>query len=246
MKPAFLVLFLAAAVASPAAQNPAPKKQPSPVPSPPPAHSKDVVVDISDSAISDDFETKEIPAPPLSSLSSPPTPAPEKQAVAEDAPAAAGPATAEPEGVQVHVEPGKSGAPVDAAKIKLLAPFPPKALSKAPAGWRLEHPEDAPPLEQEVTLDNGAHLTLSIRPHVLVPDADGRQVIAISEPGFDSQRQYEQAKTVGAALANSLEQMDKQSKNLGDALDRLQQLMTSLPHPAATAPAPAKPAGNPR
>jgi hypothetical protein len=232
MKVSLIAPLLLASISLAAAQNFSPKK---------PEHASDrkaqprkdsVTVDISDSAIADDFEAKDFPAPPEAvegnvKKAEAPAAGPETETLA--------PAGAEPEGVIVRIEPGKSGAAVDSSKIKLLAPFPAKALAKAPAGWRLEHPEDVPPLVKEVTLDNGTHLNLSIRPHVLVPDSDGHQVIAVGEPGYESALQYDQTKTMGAILSSSLDHMDKDSKDLGDALERLQQLLGSLPHPAPAA-----------
>ncbi|MDB6076415.1 MAG: hypothetical protein JWO82_162 [Akkermansiaceae bacterium] len=211
-----------------------------------PAAKKDVAVDISASAISGDFEIREgAPVPGLEKGDEIPAPPPGEASSdsGEAVPAELHPG--EPEGVSVRVEPGKSGVAVASSKVKLLAPFPPKALAKAPAGWRLEHPENVPPLVKEVTLENGTRLNLSIRPHVLVPDADGSQVIGIGEPGYDPALQYAQAKTMGAILSSSLERMDKDSKDLGDALERLQQLLGSLPHPPPPAPpAPAVKTGN--
>ncbi|MCW1884469.1 hypothetical protein OKA04_06980 [Luteolibacter flavescens] len=145
----------------------------------------------------------------------------------------------EPEGVTVQVEPGKGGAgKVNSSAVKLLAPFPAKPLSQPPAGWRLEHPEDIPSFTQEVLLENGTRIPLSIRPHLLVPDADGENVIGVNEPGFDPALRYAQAGTMSAVLANSVERMEEDSRELGNALDRLGQLLGSLPKTEEPAPAP--------
>lgn len=247
MKAYLFSFWILASISSVSAQNFSPKKPDQPVNrAVPPALKDSVVVDISDSAIADDFEAKDAPpasdAPKIEPLKEI-APLAKKNVVATESPSpplASGDAEPQPEGVVVRVEPGKSGAAMDSSKIKLLAPFPAKALAKAPAGWRLEHPDDVPPLVKEVVLDNGARLNLSIRPHVLVPDSDGRQVIAVNEPGYDPALEYAQAKTMGAILSDSIERMDKDSKDLGDALERLQQLLGSLPHAAAPAPS-AKP-----
>ncbi|MCW1924135.1 hypothetical protein OKA05_16325 [Luteolibacter arcticus] len=148
------------------------------------------------------------------------------------------PTIPEPQGVTVRVEPGKGGlGKVDAAAVKLLAPFPAKPLSQPPAGWRLEHPEDVPAITQEVTLDNGTRIPLSIRPHLLVPDADGENVIGVQEPGYDPALGYAQAGTMSAVLATSVERMEEDSRKVGDALDRLGQLLSSLPTPEPPPPA---------
>jgi len=147
------------------------------------------------------------------------------------------PKTPEPEGVTVRVEPGKDGGgKVDAASVKLLAPFPAKPLSQPPSGWRLEHPEDVPAITKKVDLENGTTISLSIRPHLLVPDADGANVIAVSEPGYDASLGYAQAGTISAVLANSVERMEEDSRKLGDAIDRLGQLLGSLPTPEPPPP----------
>lgn len=144
------------------------------------------------------------------------------------------PPVPEPEGVTVHVEPGKAGNPaIDAAAVKLLAPFPAKPLFQPPSGWRLEHPQEVPPFVREVPLSNGTRISLSIRPHLLVPDADGENVLAVQEPGYDPALRYAQTGTMSAVLSSSVERMEEDSRKLGDALDRLNQLLSSLPSPEA-------------
>jgi hypothetical protein len=143
----------------------------------------------------------------------------------------------EPEGVTVQVEPGRSDSgKFDAASVKLLAPFPAKPRSQPPSGWRLEHPEDVPSITKEVELKNGTRIPLSIRPHLLVPDADGENVIGVQEPGYDPALGYAQIGTMSAVLATSVERMEDDSRKLGDALDRLGQLLSSLPTPEPPPP----------
>ncbi|WP_193211049.1 hypothetical protein [Luteolibacter marinus] len=145
------------------------------------------------------------------------------------------PATPEPEGVSVTVEPGQdSRSNIDAKSVKLLAPFPAKPLFQPPAGWRLEHPESVPAFVREVPLANGTRISLSIRPHLLVPDADGDQVIAVNEPGYDPTLRYAQTGTMAAVLGSSVERLEDDSLKLGEALDRLSQLLASLPNAEAT------------
>ena len=87
----------------------------------------------------------------------------------------------------------------------------------------------APPFIRKVELAPGTLITLKIRPHLLVPDATA---FALSEPGFDPALSYNQTQTVSAILANSIQQLDADAKHLGSAIDLLQQLVSSLPHPA--------------
>lgn len=135
-------------------------------------------------------------------------------------------------GLAVRVEKLHSGTGVmDPAQVKLLAPFPAKPLAAAPAGWHLDASDSAPPFTREVEISPGTKITLTIRPHLLVPDADGASVFTISEPGYDNALGYRQTATVGAILSNSIRQLDDDSKQLGTAIESLQQLLISLPKP---------------
>jgi hypothetical protein len=91
--------------------------------------------------------------------------------------------------------------------------------------------ENATPFTRKVEVARGSEVTLTIRPHLLVPDADGANVFSISEPGYDRSVGYEQTATVGAILSNSIRQLEDDSKHLGNAIDSLQQLLISLPKP---------------
>ncbi|MCU0750617.1 MAG: hypothetical protein MUF13_13830 [Akkermansiaceae bacterium] len=135
-------------------------------------------------------------------------------------------------GLAVRVEKIQEGTGImDPSKVKLLAPFPAKPLAEAPAGWRLEYSENAPPFTREVELAPGKKITLKVRPHLLVPEADGAAVFNVSEPGFDPAIGYRQNATVGAVLSDSIRQLDDDAKHLGAAIDNLQQLLVSLPKP---------------
>ncbi len=154
-----------------------------------------------------------------------PTAAPASELIAEP--------TAEPEtGLAVRVESLKTGtATVIPDQVKLLAPFPAKPLAEAPAGWRLAISDSAPPFTREVEVSPGTRVTLSIRPHLLVPDVDGVNAFGVSEPGYDDTLGYRQTETVGAILATSIHQLDNEARQLDAALDRLNQLLVSLPTP---------------
>ena len=180
--------------------------------------------------------TVELPPPPPKPGPDAPAPTPKETASAESGPAQdAPPATdspaAEPEpSLTVQVEKLQTGTgAIDPKTVKLLAPFPAKPLAAIPPGWRLDSSTSAPPFVRNVQLAPGTSITLTIRPHLLVPDAAS---FTIAEPGFDPALGYRQAQTVSAILANSLEQLDEDAKQLGNAIDLLQQLVSSLPHPA--------------
>jgi hypothetical protein len=148
-------------------------------------------------------------------------------------------------GPSVRVEKIKSGTGViDPSKVNLLAPFPAKPLSAAPVGWRLEASGNAPLFTREVEVSPGKKITLTVRPHLLIPEADGANVFNVLEPGFDPALGYQQNITAGAILSNSIRQLETDSKNLGAAIENLQQLLVSLPKPEAEPTEPAVPATN--
>jgi chemotaxis protein histidine kinase CheA len=165
-------------------------------------------------------------------------PAPAAEEVLEQSPAAPAP------GLAVRVERVQAGAGnLDPSQVKLLAPFPAKLLAQVPNGWRIEKAGNAPPFTREVELSPGSTITLSVQPHILVPEADGESVFAVSEPGYNAPLGYRQDATVGAILATSIRQLDEDARQLGGAIDQLQQLLVSLPQPEPTPqenPAPAR------
>lgn len=135
-------------------------------------------------------------------------------------------------GLAVRIEKLQTGSgSIDPKQIKLLAPFPAKPLSQPPAGWHLAPSESAPPFTRKVELAPGSEITLNIRPHLLVPDTDGANVFTIAEPGYEYSLGYGQTATVGAILSTSIRQLEDDSKQLGTAIDSLQQLLISLPKP---------------
>lgn len=175
--------------------------------------------------------------PPDDSKVAAETPQSTPQAANSPAPAEESPASPPPrKGLAVRIEKLQTGSgEVDPAKVKLLAPFPAKPLSQAPAGWRLEASDHAPPFQREVELAPGRKITLNVRPHLLVPAVNGATTFNVPEPGFDPALGYRQNATVGAVLARSIRQLDDDSRDLGNAIDKLQQLLVSLPKPEPTA-----------
>lgn len=150
------------------------------------------------------------------------------------------------QGLELRVETVQSGSgEIDTKHINLLAPFPAKPLIPPPAGWQLKVSEEAPPFTREVELAPGKTITLSIQPHLLVPDANGTDVFAVPEPGFNASLGFDQSDTVAIALKSSIQKLEEDSKQLGLVIDRLQQLMVSLPQsenpPGKPSPNPARP-----
>lgn len=140
------------------------------------------------------------------------------------------PSAPEP-GLAVRVERLQTGDGVlDPSEVQIRAPFPAKLLAQVPDGWTVRKFDRAPEFIREVELAPGSTVTLSVRPHILVPKADGATVFAVNEPGYAAALGYRQDATVGAILANSIRQLDEDGLRLGDAIDQLQQLLVSLPH----------------
>ena len=154
----------------------------------------------------------------------------------------AGPPTPHP-GLAVRVEKLQTGTgEMDPSQVKLLFAFPAKPLAPTPAGWCLKSSSSAPPFTREIELSPGNKITLTIRPDILVPDADGAAVFSVPEPGFDAALGYRQCATIGIILSRSVHQLDHDSIKLGAAIDKLQQILVSLPKPEPTAiPAPEPP-----
>ena len=140
-----------------------------------------------------------------------------------------------PSGVNIEIEGGATSGRYASEDVKLLAPFPAKPLIDPPVGWKIVQPEGLPAFSETAELPNGTKLDLSIRPHLLVPDADGSHVFALSEPGFDAQLGYAQTDTIGSVLADTIHALDENGDRLDAAARRLSELLDSLP--AAPAPA---------
>lgn len=189
----------------------------------------------------DNKPEKTTPPPAAETEPHTPTPAP----AADPAP----PVPAPKEGLSVKVERLQTGTgTIDPAAVKLLAPFPAKPLGAIPPGWKLDPEAKAPAFTRSVELAPKSAITLTIKPHVLVPESNATSAFSVNEPGFDPAQGYRQIHTVGAVLSRSLNQLDEDAKQLGSAIEQLQQLVSSLPKPAPkpapkaeAKPAPAKP-----
>lgn len=155
----------------------------------------------------------------------------ESKPATTDTPAAAAPPQEPAKGVTIKVEPIQQGAgAIDPATVKLLAPFPPKPLGAIPPGWKLEvDSPGAPAFVQRAEIKSGVTVPLSVKPHVLVPATTPDTAFSVTEPGFVSDNGYPQATTVGAVLAASVTRLDEDSKQLGNAIEQLQQIVSALP-----------------
>lgn len=135
-------------------------------------------------------------------------------------------------GIQIQVEKtaGKSGAKGKKGAVKVYSPWPAKPISNPPAGWKFAPaPEGTEPFRTQVKLDSGNTVDLSITPYVLVPISDGKTSIKIFEPGYDPIQKFSQQSTLGVMLLNSTTEIENHEKDAADAIQRLQQLLSSLP-----------------
>jgi len=150
----------------------------------------------------------------------------------------ASPGEPAPHGPEVRVQPLRDpgGANILATDVKINAPFAAKPLGRPSNGWKLVSSPDVEAFTKNVEVTPGTWLTLSIRPHVLVPDADGQSVFQIREPGFDPALGYKQVATVSASIESSLRQLEDDSRLLGQVIDELEQILISLPRPAKVDP----------
>lgn len=139
---------------------------------------------------------------------------------------------ADKRGLQVRVATldGGSGK-IDPKTVELLTPFPPKPLAQAPNGWILKTSENAPPFTRKVELSSGKSITLTIEPHIMVPDTSTGDIFAIEEPSFENSLGYTQKSTVSAVLADSIQSLDEDASEMGQLIDQLEQLLVSLPKP---------------
>lgn len=138
----------------------------------------------------------------------------------------------EDEGIQIQVEKtaGKSGVRTQEGKVKIEAPWPAKPISVPPVGWKFApDTKGSEPFRTQVELASGNTVDLSITPYMLVPISDGRSAIKISEPGYDAALQFAQENTLGVMLQSSLVEIENHEKNAADVIQRLQQLLSSLP-----------------
>lgn len=144
-------------------------------------------------------------------------------------------------GLQIQIEDIHNGTgeiPLDS--IQLKTKFAAKPLSTPPTNWQLELHEQTPSITQEVEINPGTTISLSIQPHVLVPVTDGSTSFSLPEIGYLPAQKYAQTTTISSILGSSIAQLDEDSKQLGNAIDGLQRLLASLPVPTAT-PEPTNP-----
>lgn len=132
----------------------------------------------------------------------------------------------------VRVESIRAGTgEIDPKNIQIKSSFPTKALAEPPNGWKLETTDKAAPFSRQVEIKPGTFIALQITPHILSPVADGEEVFAVTEPGYDPLKGYQQDHTVANILESSITQLDQDALKMGNALSELHRLLASLPKP---------------
>lgn len=147
------------------------------------------------------------------------------------------------EGISIQVE--KPTAPHDgtapSGEVKVFSPWPAKPMFPAPEGWKFAPaPEGMEPYRTKAKLSTGQEVSLSITPFVLVPVTDGLSAIRIVEPGYKPGLGYVQRDTLGVMLQKSNADLEQNEQQAAKAIERLQQLLSSLPQtntPPAASPA---------
>lgn len=114
------------------------------------------------------------------------------------------------------------------ADLRLLAPWSPKPLQRAPIGWRYVPASPASAFRKKVQLSNGKSLTLSVRPYALVPEKSPLVIQAV-EPGYQADLGYVQKESVTASLTTSITALEKASQALESSITNLNDLVNSLP-----------------
>ena len=136
------------------------------------------------------------------------------------------------EGIQIQVEKsgGKSGSSKGGGAVKVTSPWPAKPLDVPPLGWKyIPAPAGIEPYRKTVKLGDSDSVNLAITPYVLVPVSDGLHAIRISEPGYQPGADYMKETTIGSILQRSTEEIERNERHTGIAIQRLQQLLSSLP-----------------
>lgn len=138
------------------------------------------------------------------------------------------------EGIQIEVEKFSSNldSTNETGQVKVYSPWPAKPLDAPPLGWKfVPAPEGIEPYRTTVKLGAKSSVDLAITPYVLVPASDGKNVIRIAEPGYQPELKAMQENTIGSILQKSTKEIERHEQKAGQAIQRLQELLTSLPQP---------------
>ena len=136
------------------------------------------------------------------------------------------------EGIELRVEKStdSSGNAIESETIKIYSLSPAKPLSAAPEGWHyVPAPYAIKPHKQTVNLVGGNTIDLAITPFVLVPSSDDTNLFSISEPGYNPSMKFSQQETIGAMLQAATMDIEKHEKQAAQAIDLLEQLLSTLP-----------------
>lgn len=116
------------------------------------------------------------------------------------------------------------------SNFKLLSPWSPKPMQRAPLGWQYIPADSSHSYKKQVTLKSGKKLKLLITPYVLAPE-NSADVVQVLEPGYQPERGYQQKFNVEASLKNSTKLLAETSEALDSSIKDLRELLQTLPKP---------------
>lgn len=145
-------------------------------------------------------------------------------------------ADSEDEGVVVRTEIPKPIQLEDQdSGFKLLSPWSPKPMQRAPLGWQYIPADSSHSYKKVVTLQSGKKLKLVITPYILAPESSA-SVVQILEPGYQPERGYQQKFNIEASLKISAKQLADTSEALDSSIKDLKELLQTLPKAETQAP----------
>ena len=112
--------------------------------------------------------------------------------------------------------------------LRLLSPWAPKPLQKAPRGWRYVPVSADRSYPLDIKLSSGKSVSLSITPYALVPQ-ESQNVVQAREPGYQPEKGYQQAHSVTARLENTTQTLEQAASSLDESIKNLSALVNSLP-----------------
>lgn len=128
----------------------------------------------------------------------------------------------------------------DNTQLKLLAPWAPKPMQRAPIGWTYVPGDPEQAYTRKIKLSSGESVSLTIIPYVLAPEkTDG--VVQVLEPGYQPERGYKQQHSVTAVLNQSSKSLEDAISTLDASISTLDELVGSLPKQNPVTPKPTNP-----
>ena len=118
----------------------------------------------------------------------------------------------------------------DSSSFKLLSPWSPKPMQRAPLGWQYIPADPSHSYAHSVSLKSGKTLKLKITPYVLAPE-NSASVVQVLEPGYQPERGYQQKYNIESSLKHSSKLLADTSEALDASIKDLRELLLTLPKP---------------